>query len=428
MTEETRPKQTFRSIVTRLCEEALAEETSLNPPVAHFYKAGVTISLNRKGSALFREIVAELQKTKENRINFSKKELEHEVVTTIFEGTEALQNGTFDADRIVSSLLERLQEGSVIWQIYLPVAGLELPDRCELSLAGGVVKSFNADEKEALENECLTIWNQVQWEPPDRKEPGIASLVQKLNEAVACSKFWYHIQLVGHAEAAKNQAIDAAMVALDILTFFARLNAIDPETFACRLLNRPGPSSSEYIAISNKLSCTIGSEVGLPLPYTLDMERVEKMTSQPEFLKLQAISCKPNPTQVEQKFLLGIQQYAEATRLPSLGLRLVWYISALETVLAKEGEGDRHKKVEKRVRKLLGEAAAKTVVPLYDKRRKPVHYGYRNRVGNEFISDVDIHVARDLAYSGIVSALSYEGNVAEHDSFLDYIDGLPNPL
>ena len=121
---------------------------------------------------------------------------------------------------------------------------------------------------------------------------------------------------------------------------------------------------------------------------------------------------------------MGIQQYAEATRLPSLGLRLVWYISALETVLAKENEGNRHKKVEKRIRKLLGESASRKICPLYDKRRKPVHYGYRNRIGNELISDVDVHVARDLAYLGIISALSYENNFEEHDYFLDYIDSL----
>ena len=41
---------------------------------------------------------------------------------------------------------------------------------------------------------------------------------------------------------------------------------------------------------------------------------------------------------------MGIQQFAEAARLPSATIKLVWYLSALETVLAKEDEGKRHKK------------------------------------------------------------------------------------
>ena len=73
-------------------------------------------------------------------------------------------------------------------------------------------------------------------------------------------------------------------------------------------------------------------------------------------------------------------------------------MSALETLLVKESEGDRDKKVERRIRFLLGDSAGDLVNRLYDKRRKPVHHGTRNRIGDELITDSDVETARRLAY------------------------------
>jgi hypothetical protein len=212
---------------------------------------------------------------------------------------------------------------------------------------------------------------------------------------------------------------------MDILSFFALLNEINPEVFASHFPHQGKRGIMKSIQMARGQRCGLDFESGIPFPYTLDSSQYRKLTKFKEFQQIQQISNSSNPNPVEQRFLLGVQQYAEATRLPSLSAKLVWYLSALETVLVKEDEGDRHKKVEKRVRKLLGETAAKTVVPLYDKRRKPVHYGYRNRVGEEFITETDIHEARSLGYLGINLALRHSYNFTEVSAFLGHIDSLP---
>jgi len=427
----------LRCLLTCLCHEALIEESESNPPVTFFTRApegktiaqeATTISLNQQGYGFLREIIDQLRHNKKWAVELSKEELEQEVVTALFEGTSALQEGNFDVDKLIESLLDRLGEGVATWEVYIPIANLELPEGSQLSLAGGMFKELTSREKDILRGEHVGIWRQAKWETPEKMESGMKVLAQSLEETITSSKFWYCIQVNGRAQAARSQAIEAAMLAMDILCFFALFNGINPEVFAPRFPNQTGRGIMNYIQIVKGQSCQISSELGIPFSYGLDAPRFNKLTRLAEFQKLQQISNKSDPSQLEQKFLLGVQQYAEATRLPSASLRLVWYLSALETVLAKENEQERHQrheKVGKRLRKLLGATAADMVGPLYNKRRKPVHYGHRNRIGNELITDAEIQRARTLAYLGIVSALSKLDNHTDHNVFLDYLDALP---
>ena len=434
MSEQNIVKQSLGTLLTSLCDEALAEESESNPSVVFYTRApegktiaeqSTTISLNSRAFTLFQDIVTRLRMEKRLRFILSKKELEQEVITSLFEGTEALQESAFNVDALVNSLLNRLAEGGETWDIYLPIENLKLPKEEQISLAGGIFKSLTNGEKELLRDECMKIWNQAKWRVPQQAESGIQSLNEDFDEILTSSGLWYQIQVSGRQQAAKNQAIEAAVLAMDILSFFALLNEINPEVFASHFPHQGKRGIMKSIQMARGQRCGLDFESGIPFPYTLDSSQYRKLTKFKEFQQIQQISNSSNPNPVEQRFLLGVQQYAEATRLPSLSAKLVWYLSALETVLVKEDEGDRHKKVEKRVRKLLGETAAKTVVPLYDKRRKPVHYGYRNRVGEEFITETDIHEARSLGYLGINLALRHSYNFTEVSAFLGHIDSLP---
>lgn len=423
----------LRSLITQLCREALAEETESDPPVTFYTRApegktiseeATTVSLNRRARELLNTVVEEIR-DKRWSIELSRKELEQEVVTTLFEGTQALLENSFDEDALIESLLSRLSEKSLTWDVYLPILGLELPEGCHLTLAGGTLKELTNDEKHNLRDEYITIWRQARWNSPEKMQSGINKLTEQLEETINSSKFWYHIQVYGRAQSAKNQAVEAAALAMDILRFFALFNGINPEVFNLSFPHQAVTGEMKYLQIAKSQSCELHSELGILFAYRVDEARYAKLTKLPEFQRLQLMSNKPDPTQVEQKALLGIQQYAEATRLPPLGLRLVWYLSSLETVLAKETEGERHKKVERRIGKLLGSKAAERVNPLYDKRRKLVHYGHRNRVGEELITDVEAQHARNLAYLGVVSALREVGEISSHDAFLDHLDALP---
>ncbi len=183
--------------------------------------------------------------------------------------------------------------------------------------------------------------------------------------------------------------------------------------------------AGQSLQIVRGKECSLPNESGFPFPYTLDSSRYGKLVNLKEFQEIQAMSNSDNPNPVQQRFLLGVQQYAEATRLPSLSARLVWYLSALETVLLKETERLSRVNVKRRLGKILNSNAAQRLDSLYDKRVKSVHYGHRNQIGEEFITETDIHDARSLGYLGIILALKYSDNFAEIDGFLGQIDNLP---
>ena len=157
-------------------------------------------------------------------------------------------------------------------------------------------------------------------------------------------------------------------------------------------------------------------------PYKLAKPAFDRLMALPEFRESQTISNAEVPSELQGKFLLSIQQFAEAARLPSPTLKLVWYLSAMETILASDAEGRRHVKVARRIKTLVGPNQSDLIRPLYDKRRRPAHYGHRNQVTEDLVTDVDLQTARTLAYLAIVSALGNAGSLTQHTDFLRNLD------
>lgn len=424
-------KETLGDLLVSLCREALAEETGSDQPVIFYTRApkgktiaeeSTTISLNSRAYTLLQEIVTQLRQDKKLSVEFSKKELEQEVITSLF---EASWNSAPDAQVLSASLVARLAEGRETWVIYLPIAGLDLPDKGELHLAGGVLRALPDDEKDLLRSQCTQIWSQATWRSLRHAESGTGALSQHFDEALASSEVWYLIQVNGRQQAARNQAIEAAVLAMDILAFFALLNGIDPEVFACHFPHQATRGIMKSIQVASGKACSLPSESGFPFAYTLDSSRYSKLLNLQEFKQIQVISNSEAPNPVQRRFLLGVQQYAEATRLPSLSARLVWYLSALETLLLKETERTSRATVKKRLCRILDSKVAQRLDSLYDKRIKSVHYGYRNQVSADFVAEADIHDAKSLSYLGIILALKYSDDFAQVDRFLDHIDSLP---
>ena len=435
MSEQNPMKQTIENLLINLCNEALVEDTDSNQSVIFYTRApkgktiaeeSTTISLNSRAYTLLQEVVTQLRQDKKLRLEFSKKELEQEAITSLFEGVKAVQDGALDAQALTDSLVTRLAESRETWEIYLPIEGLDLPDKEQLYLAGGVFKALMNDEKDLLRNQCVKIWDQAKWQSSQHAESGIRTLSQYLDEALTSSKMWYQIQVNGRQEAAKNRAVEAAVLSMDILAFFALLNGIDPEAFACHFPHQAKRGIMKSIQIVSGKACSLPNESGFPFPYTLDSSKYGKLINLKEFQQIQAMSNSEDPNPVQQRFLLGVQQYAEATRLPSLSARLVWYLSGLETLLLKETEHKSRVTVKRRLGKFLNSNAAQRLDSLYDKRVKSVHYGHRNQIGEEFITETDVHDAKSLSYLGIILALKYSNNLASIDAFLDYINSLPD--
>ena len=264
-----------------------------------------------------------------------------------------------------------------------------------------------------------------------RAGPNTDLVVERVNrdfeETLASSQTWFHVSIEGRTRGARALATEKAVLALDILRFWALLVGIDPEMSTLNFPDRATTGRMETFQLAKDGFWNLESKRSVALAYKLDDKRFEKMTSLPEFAQVKAMSNKDVPNQVDQKFLLAIQQFAEACQLPSPTLKVVWFLSSLETVMARESEGDRHKKVAKRINLLLGSSAGDNVLRLYDKRRKPVHYGHRNHIGDELVTDSDVERAKMLAYLGIVNALQQCGRFTDHDAFVDALDALTNP-
>ncbi len=419
-----------------LCSEALQDDDAFEIPAMIFTEApegmtisqkATTITLSQRGAVLFHDLVEILRKDSESARDLSEDEVGIDLKSALFKGTASLERGEFDSNLLAEWLLERLQEGRVSWVVLLPISGLKVPEQEGLSLASGVFKRIGTIDRGELQDQHTYILRLAKWDSPENRERGVERLSQELDEILDSSETWFQVEVVGRQETARLVGEELAALGIDILLFWGRYVGIEPESSNIGFPTQSRIQGRRYFQFSEGESSYMGNEASGAILYNLDESRLRKLKTQPAFEHIQRISTKVDPTEFEQKLLLAIQQFAESTRLPSPTLRLVWYLSALETVLAKEDEGNRHKKVERRIRHLLGDDPASWVVPLYDKRRLPVHYGTRNRVGEEIVTRRDVEQAQLLAYLGIISCIKYVNSVDEHAEFVKMLDDLNTP-
>lgn len=416
-------------LLKSLCEQALAEEWPPPAPARLFTRApegksiaqgATTISLDYSGAKLLQQIVNLIQEDKDARIQLSEAEVEGEVVSALFEGCTALEERIFAESDLVKSLRYKLGEQRLDWDIYIPISGLELPSGRILSIAGGDLKRLTETDRRSL---------REQFDTALRTGRNTDSVVERVSgdfeETLTSSQTWFHVSIEGRPQGARDLATEKAVLAQDILRFWALLVGIDPQNSTLNFSDRTVAGWLKTFQIAKDGSWNQDTKRSVAFAYKLDDKRFEEMTSLPEFAHAQAMSNKDVPNQVDEKFLLAIQQFAEACQLPSPTLKIVWFLSALETVIVKESEGNRHKKVATRIGLLLG-GSTENVHRLYDKRRKPVHYGHRNRIGSELVTDSDVQTAMTLAYLGIVAALQHCGRFTEHGDFVDALDALRN--
>jgi hypothetical protein len=420
-------------LLASLCKEALTDESVENPSVIFYTRApkgktiaeaARTISLNRRAYNLLQNLIVSLRADKRLRIGLSRKELENEAITSLFDGTEAMQSGTFDSAEQIQSLLARLHNGRETWNIYLPINGLDLPTGISLYLAGGILKSLTNEEQDFIKDQSLGIWRQSRWAKTEQAEQGIRYLADQLESTLGNSKMWYHIVMCGRADAAKARAVESASLAMDILAFFALANSIDPECFASCLGHQAQRGTMRSFSIAEGRSCVLNFDSGFPFPYSLKLAQYERLLGMQEFKEIQRISNCDNPNPVEQRFLLGVQQFAEATRATSLGARLVWYLSALETIFLSERERQSKRLVKSRIGKVLHVAAAEMLDGLYEERKRIIHYGYRNQIPDEYTTEAGVHQAKSLSYLGILRALSLSLAFSEVEPFLNHLETL----
>ena len=417
MADDSRVKE----LLARLCGEALAD---LEGDPARFFaraapgktiaQGATTISLSEAGVKTLWEIVDDIRSDPKFRTRLSHSEMEQCAISAMFRGAEAIEGGTLDPDELTEWLYARLSEGMEVWEVYLPVPGLKLPPGQELALAGGTFKKqLSAKEKSLLQD----------------ASKGEGPMTKFIEGAIASEGSWFHIRVEGRSGAASLLAKEGLALGIDMLLFWGLLVGKDPEQSALARTAAPRVEGSGSFQMTTRgdLSISYGP-FDVRMPYDLDVAAFAKLTELEEFKRTQEISNTDGVEGAAAKVLLGMQQFAEAARLPSPTLKLVWYLSALETVLVKDkGEGNTHVKVARRLKNLLGEPAGDAVKPLYDKRWRPVHHGHRNRVSEEVVTESNHRAAMRLAYLGIIGAIGHWAGSSDHDALVDRIDRLDPP-
>jgi len=280
----------------------------------------------------------------------------------------------------------------------------------------------------------MYIWNRAKLGLGTSKQKRLRNLTGIYNDIVSSSGVWFRTEIEGRQRAAFELALESCTLALDILRFFAPYIGIDPDTSALAIPTEGKREKIDYLQFEDKQSIVLGGTFGeMHFPYVLDMARLKKLTEFAQFKMIQDISCEINPTELESKILLGIQQFGEASRLNSVGAKLQWYLSTLETILAKEDVEyrNRSKKTAQRLASLASSEEDKLrilerMAELYDKRRRLVHYGHRNRVGIDVVTKQDIQSVRLYAYLATLiiteKAISSFSNITTHNEFLDALN------
>jgi len=417
------------TFVTLIKEGLIDSEDRLTMPSGIYSRAGVSINVNRKGRVLISELVREFQKDKFLSTSFSNKELENEIIDSVLEAALALDKGKSSIEEVVTTLLNRLNSERDNWLIILPIIGIELFEGAEIRLAGGAIRAFTEEDSRKLNRDAMDIWSTLRYEDVVRQKR-ISELNGVLKDILSSSKVWFQTSVEGKREAAYSLALESCTLALDVLRFFALYVGIDPDTTALAIPTEGRKGKIDYLQFKGNKMVVLGGRLGeIVHPYTLDIKRLEKLVNFQQFKIVQEISAKINPNEVENKILLAIQQFGEASRLNSSGAKLQWYLSTLETILAKENDEyrDRGKKVSRRLALLIGNDKSKSKIindmdELYKIRQGPVHYGHRNRVGSEIVTKQDIADARFFAYLGTLRAIEYLSKVSSHDDLLNALD------
>lgn len=425
----------IESMLATILNEGLIEsEDKTTMPSGIYSRSGVSIMVNMKGRAHIDELVGELRKDKVLRISLSQQEMESEIVDSLVEAAVALDKGRLSLPDVITGLLNRVNQGRKNWRIFLPIIGIDFPEGVELKLVGGVIHTMGEKNTKRLRRNAMYIWDGAKLRTKKSKQKRLRDLTGIFDDIVSSSGVWFRTEVEGRQRAALELALESSTLALDILRFFAPYIGIDPDTSALAIPTEGKRGKLDYLQFEDQKSVVLGGMFGeMHFPYVFDMAKLKKLTEFAQFKVIQDISCKSNPTELESKILLGIQQFGEASRLNSVGAKLQWYLSALETILAKEEVEyrNRSKKTAQRLASLASSEEGKLRVlarmdELYNKRRRLVHYGHRNRVGSDVVNKQDIQSARLYAYLATLiiteKTISPFSNITSHNEFLDALN------
>jgi hypothetical protein len=418
--------------VAALLNEIIIEETDVPSSMDDFggsyaYGSG-SVEITRRDHRLMVQLAQQLRADPAIAESVSQRDAYDEVVTAVIDGVVAREAGTFDSGRLAAELLDRLRAGFEDWTVLWPVSGLILPNGASLEVGGLTISMLTDAKRAAIRHDMETIGRTVRLGPQGRPGSALPHVMETADQTLASSDYWAIGTVQGRRKSVRWIMEERVTVALDVLRAFALYVGIDPD----RTLLGDSTSTAERRTLFFNTARGAFSDVSLydqRRPFELNADDLRRLTDFSLFQRAQALSARTSPTDLERKILLGVLQFGEASRTRTAEGKLSNYLTAAETLLAREsGENDKKRWIRVARRLALYGAFADqqgvidTLRDLYNLRRFPVHFGHRTLRGREVVTPTDVRRAQFHAYLAILVSLEYADGRTTHEELILALD------
>jgi len=437
----TLDSQSISTAVAEILRRGLLDPSRLHPEeIAYFSSRAIepdgaldrgarTLYFNKEGRKLLGEMIEVVSNDKIVAQNLSIKEVETEVITTVFEAAIADDQGRLDVDNVVAALVERLEQGLGEWITVWPVLNLSMPNDRSIRLAGLTIGKVGGSERSKMTEDIEWVGRTVRIGRDGAPGSALPHIQKSTDETLASSECWGVGTIYGRKGAVEEVVEERVVIATDILRCFGMYIGIDPDETLLGIPNQPGIRRAivyqrgQHVAFPSSI-------FQVPLRYELTTETLDRLEAFELFQRAQTISNAESATDLQQQILLGMMQFGLASRAASREIKIQSYITAIESLLCLERTEWKYRvdKAGKRLALFVSEEERASLrhrlKAIYELRGGAAHWAWRNLRGREFIGQADIDELRLFAYFAVLLALTHCEGLDTHAEFIAKLDAM----
>jgi len=402
----------------------------------------------------------------------SQEEVASDLGHVLTQAALAREHGTLDTKALLQDYYYRLVAGQQTWTVLAPFPGLGMPAGQILELAGLIIGPLTSIERaDALSiltakggsdveggpaTEYIAgvekildeqpLWARVRMlrtAPKDKAEtPGAMRRVTGESSASEIQACWVRATIGAQPRTREVILQERMQNAAAVLRVFAggqAVGGLDPDSSLLNQVSIPG--GDEYLVWSRADDGLIRSfsqqwaRRDLREPYLLEQNQLDQLKADPVFQRARDIveraqdpATAATLNEMERKCLLAMRQYASASTVDALEVKIQNYLTVAEMLFARDAEyNGRPEKTSKRL--LLSatperrQALRDDLHKVYQARQRPVHLGERPLLGEyDTTTKESVFQARRFAFRAIMCALQRGVEYTQHDHFIADLD------
>lgn len=357
--------------------------------------------------------------------------LEQSTIEGLFDGAEALRDGTLDERLITDQLIHSLLADVHDWYVVARVHGLDMAPGYSVSLAGLHLGRLPNSEVEDIMGVARQVGSTKrlthEGEPGSGLEYVLARTAELLEDDNG-EQCW-----AWGAVPATDSSVDRVfyerlqIIALNILRCFAPYAQQNPESLSLGEPPDADVNKRLHYDVSNPgQTFTIRySRFSLRHPLALSKDSVAYLATVPAWARAREISetAATDRTDLEDTLLRAMLQFGVTTSFDVPEARLAGYLTTLEAMLLGEDDYSCHDtKIGRRVSELLNFDARDLIADMYRARQGPVHRAERSLGGRMTVLLEELDRLRYHTFSAIMVALERSGRLSTRQALLSELD------